>query len=246
MPRLSQTKALHIDLSTKRHWVEVFEEADVKKYLGSRGLASYILSRDIPKGCDPLGEGNILVIAPGLLTGTSAPTAGRTVVEGKSPATGTFIKSSMGGHWGAEFHYTGYDMLVLHGKSDEWVNLVITDSTVRFMPADSYVGLDTRQTTMKLMEEVKMPGLSVACIGPAGENLVKLAEIMCDIYHTAARGGLGAVMGSKKLKAIGTTGRTALDLADAKAFSQVAEQARQSIIRTAGANSIRNTARPAS
>lgn len=229
MPRLSKSRALHIDLTTKNHWVEVFEEDFVGMYLGSRGIASYILYRDVPKGCNPLGEENILVIAPGILTGTGAPTAGRTVVESKSPASGTFIKSSMGGHWGAEFHYTGYDILVLHGRSSEWTNLVITDSTIKFLQAEEYIGLDTRETTIKFTENLKLQGLSVACIGPAGENLVKIAGIMCDIYHTAARGGLGAVMGSKKLKAIGVTGKRGIDLADVKAFMKIAREANESI-----------------
>ena len=229
MPRLSTAKALHVDLTSGRHWVEEFDESFVGKYLGSRGLASYILYRDVPANCDPFGEESILVIAPGILTGTSAPTAGRTVVEGKSPATGSFIKSSMGGHWGAEFHYSGYDLLVIHGKAEGWTNLVVTDSVVKLMPATSYAGLDSRQTTKKMIDELKIPGLSVACIGPAGENLVKIAGIMCDIYHTAARGGLGAVMGSKKLKAIGTTGRTPLDIADTKAFAALSDKARRSI-----------------
>lgn len=229
MSRLGRARALHIDLTSQQHWVEEFGESYVKKYLGSRGIASYILYRDVPAGCDPLGDDSLLIFSPGLLTGTSAPTAGRTVVQGRSPATGTFIKSSMGGHWGAEFHYTGYDILVLHGRSPEWINLVITDSIVKFLCAADYIGLDTRQTTSKLVDEMKTPGLSVSCIGPAGENLVKIAGIMCDIYHTAARGGLGAVMGSKKVKAIGTTGRKPLEVCDVERFLEVAEEARQSI-----------------
>lgn len=232
MPRMDSSRVLHIDLSKRIHWVEDIPSWKQKKHLGGRGLASYLLFRELKKDCDPLGPDNILVFAPGLFTGTNVPTAGRTTVVGKSPATGLFMKSSMGGHWGAEFRYSGYDLLVIHGQAPQWTNLKITDTDVQFYNAREYLGLDTRETTKKFIEEVKQAGLSVACIGPAGENLVKIAGIMCDIYHTAARGGLGAVMGSKKLKAIGVTGRSGLEIQDPATFLDVAQLASESIAQT--------------
>lgn len=229
MREMKSTNVLHVNLTQKSFWTEVFDEKTMKEFLGARGLASYILFRDVPKGADPLGAENILVFAPGVITGTNAPTASRTTVIGKSPATGMFMKSSMGGHWGAELKYAGYDLLVVHGNSLGFVNLLINNNGVNFLDASSYKGLDVKETTEKLVKETKHPDLAVTCIGPAGENLVKFAGVMCTVYHAAARGGLGAVMGAKKLKAIGVLGKTGIILADSDDFLRVNLEATEKI-----------------
>ncbi|NYB73343.1 aldehyde ferredoxin oxidoreductase family protein [Sedimentibacter hydroxybenzoicus DSM 7310] len=230
MRKVNECVVLHVNLEDKSHFTEVFNEEDMKKYLGGRGIASLILYRDVPKNTDPYGQDNILVFAPGTLVGTNAPTAGRTTVIGKSPATGLFMKANMGGHWGAELKYTGYDALVIHGNSKEWVNLVITDNEILFESADCYLGLGVQETTEQIEEKYKdMPGISVCCIGQSGENLVKYAGIFNSMYNTAARGGLGTVMGAKKIKAISCYGRTGIRLHDTKKYLEVVEYVQQKI-----------------
>ena len=232
MRNLDKVIALHVDLSKQNYWTESFGPEYLKKYLGGRGLASYILYRDVPQHADTLGPENVLIFAPGVFTGTNVPTAGRTTVIGKSPATGMWMKASMGGHWGAELRFTGYDLLVVHGKAAELTNLIITDTGIRYLNAEGYRGIDVKEVTRRLMQEVGLPELAVACIGPAGENLVRISGIMCTVYHTAARGGLGAVMGSKNLKSIGVHGRNGLVLKDVDTYLTVGQQARKTIDNT--------------
>ena len=230
MRKVNECKVLHVNLTDRSHYIEIFGEEDVKKYLGGRGITSFILYRDVPRGADPYGPDNIIAFAPGTLVGTSASTAGRTTVTGKSPATGLFMKANMGGNWGAELKYAGYDALVVHGNSNEWVNLIITNNEIRFEPADCYLGLSVKETTERIKEGHKdMPDIAVSCIGQSGENLVKYAGIFCSIYNTAARGGLGAVMGAKKLKAVSCFGRDGILMHDTKRFLAAVEHSRQMI-----------------
>jgi len=230
MRKVNECKVLHVNLTDRSQYIEIFGEEDMKKYLGGRGITSFILYRDVPREADPYGPDNIIAFAPGTLVGTSAPTAGRTTVTGKSPATGLFMKANMGGHWGAELKYAGYDVLVIHGNSNEWVSLIITNNEIRFEPADCYLGLSVKETTERIVEDHKdMPDIAVSCIGQSGENLVKYAGIFCSIYSAAGRGGLGAVMGAKKLKAISCFGRDGIIMHDTKRFLAATERSRQTI-----------------
>lgn len=230
MRGVNQCKVLHIDLSEQSHFVEVFEEADMLRYLGGRGLTSYILYRDVPRGVDPLGPENILAFAPGTLCGTNAPTVGRTTVTAKSPATNLFMKANMGGHWGPELKYAGYDALVLHGNAPQWLHIVITQNGIRFEPADPYLGCSVKETTEKIAQaHPDMPDIAVCCIGQSGEHLVKYAGVFCSMYHTAGRGGLGAVMGAKKVKAVSCFGRDALKMHDMERFLALTEKSRARI-----------------
>jgi len=230
MRKVNECKVLHVNLTDRSYYTEVFGQEYMKKYLGGRGITSYILYRDVPKGADPYGPDNIIEFAPGTLVGTSAPTAGRTTVTGKSPATGLFMKANMGGHWGAELKYTGYDALVIHGISKEWINLVITNNEICFEASDCYLGLSVKETTERIEEDHKdMPGISVCCIGQSGENLVKYAGVFCSIYSTAGRGGLGTVMGAKKLKAVSCFGRDGILMHDTKRFLAAVEHGFQKI-----------------
>ena len=209
MSACDSCKVLHVNLNDLSHRVEIFDATYLKRFLGGRGITSYILYRDVPKGIDPFGPENILAFTPGTFGGTSAPTAARTTVTGKSPATGLFMKASMGGHWGAELRYTGYDALVVHGNSSSWVNLIIKNDEVRFEPAEQYLGQGIKDTTTNIAKNHQdLPDIAVCCIGQAGEHLVKFAGIFSSVYNTAGRGGLGAVMGAKKLKAICCFGRS--------------------------------------
>lgn len=223
---------LHVDLSERSTYIERFALPDVARLLGGRGLASHILFREMGKGVDPLGAEAVLVFAPGHLTGTCAPTAGRTTVVGKSPATGLFMKSSMGGHWGAGLKFAGYDILVVHGAASQPTYLLVTDTAVQFGDASQYWGLDVRETSREMAKQLAMPDVDIACIGPSGEKKVKVAGIMCTYYHAAARGGLGAAMGAKNLKAIAVRGRTPIKVAKPCRFWDVSEEARKRIART--------------
>lgn len=230
MRMVNECRVLHVNLTDKSHYIEIFGEDVMKKFLGGRGISSFILYRDVPKGADPYGPENIVAFAPGTLTGTNAPTVGRTTVTGKSPATGLFMKSNMGGHWGSELKYAGYDALVIHGNSDEWISLIITNDEIYFESADPYLGMSVKETTERIIEDHKdKPDIAVSCIGPSGEKLVKYAGVFCTIYHAAGRGGLGAVMGAKKLKAVSCFGRKGLRMYDTKRFLEETERCRQMI-----------------
>lgn len=228
---------LHVDLSTRRHWVENVSMDTVEALLGARGLNADILWRSVPQSTDPLGPDNVLIFGVGTLCGTHAPSAGRTTVTTKSPATGLYLKSSVGGHWGAELKRAGYGVLVVHGASDRPVTLVIDDSTVVFRDSHDLWGKDTRETNRAVKSEFG-EDFHIACIGPAGENLVRFAAIMFNIYNAAGRGGTGAVMGSKNLKAIAVRGTGSLTIAHPQEFHEYAVELRHRLAADSGSQSL--------
>jgi len=171
-------------------------------FLGGRGLASKILYDEIDPKVDPLSPENKIIFAAGPLTGTNAPTGGRYMVITKGPLTGTIASSNSGGFFGAELKFAGYDMVIFEGKSDKPVYLSIHDEEVQLKDATQLWGKDVFETTDILANEFGDGKARVSCIGPAGENLVKFAGVMNDKHRAAGRTGVGAVMGSKNLKAI--------------------------------------------
>jgi len=220
-------KILHVDLSTQNIWEEEFPTELGRKFLGSRGINAKFLWDLINKpGINPLAPENPLIFGTGLLTGTSAPSSGRTTITCKGAATNLYLKTNMGGHWGAELKFAGYDHLIMHGASTKPVYLLIKDNKVEIRDASALWGLDVRQTTEKLKEDHGDPELKVATIGPAGENLVLFAPIMNSVYNAAGRGGAGAVMGSKKLKAIAVRGTGEVTVKEPKKFHKLALAAR--------------------
>lgn len=222
-----QSRILHVDLSNGKVWHEDASPDDVGKYLGARGGNARLFWREASAGIDPLGPENPLIFGAGTLTGTNAPCSGRTTVTTKSPATNLGLKSNVGGGWGAALRFAGYHHLVVHGASASPVYLRIAGDSVEIRPADSLWGKDVRETSRLLSAGDEH--VQVACIGPAGENLVKMAAIMGSTYNAAGRGGAGAVMGSKKLKAIVVSGRQPVRVADPARFRQLVAQARQGI-----------------
>jgi aldehyde:ferredoxin oxidoreductase len=221
-------KILHIDLSTYEIWEEQFPLELGKKFLGSRGINAKILWDLIKEpGIDPLSPMNPLIFGTGPLTGTSAPSSGRTTITCKGPLTHRYLKTNMGGSWGAELKFAGYDHLIIHGASEKPVYILIKDDEVDIKDASHLWGLDVRQTTERLKKEHNDLDLKVATIGPAGEHLVLYASIMNSIYNAAGRGGAGAVMGSKKLKAIAVRGTGEVAVKDPKKFSEVALRVRR-------------------
>jgi aldehyde:ferredoxin oxidoreductase len=215
-------RILYVDLSKGKYWVEELKESLAKAYVGGSGLAAYLLWNLIDSGVDPLSPENPLIIATGPATGALAPSAGRFALVSKSPLTGIWGESHAGGFFGPEVKYAGYDMVVILGKSSIPVSLVIDDGSVEIHKATDLWGLNTRDTTNELRSKFGKD-YHVICIGPAGENLVKFASVMVDYYRAFGRTGMGAVMGSKKLKAVVVRGSKGVEVYDPDKYLEVLE-----------------------
>ena len=210
-------KTLRVDLSRGRIQVEPADPDLARAFIGGRGLATKIVCDEIDPMIDPLDAANKLIFATGPLTGTSAMCGGRFMVITKGALTGAIASSNCGGNFGPELKYAGYDMVVFEGAAAEPVILVIDDGAVELRPAGELWGKNVHQTEDALHERL---GEDFKCvsIGPAGEKLVRFAAIMNDKNRAAGRSGVGAVMGSKKLKAVAVRGTGGLTTADPKGF----------------------------
>ncbi len=197
-------------------------------YLGGRGLGVKLLYDNLTPGIDPLSPENWLIFAVGPVTATSVPTAGRFVVVTKSPQTGTIFDSHAGGYFGAQLGKAGISLIIFEGRSPKPVYLWINDDHIEIRDASKVWGKDTYETTDLLLEETDTKA-QVACIGPGGENLVKVAAIMTDKHRAAGRGGVGAVMGSKNLKAIVVRGTGTPYVSDPEGLSEAVKRARRLI-----------------
>src|SRR6056297_3571044 len=202
MGKIYEYKVLRVDLTNEEIKTEKIVGDDVKNYLGGRGLASKILYDEIDPKVDPLSPENKLIYATGLLTGTAASTGGRYMVVTKGPLTGTIASSNSGGFFGAEMRFSGNDMIIFEGKSDQPVYLSIKGDKAELKDASHVWGKKVNETTDMLIEEFGDDNAKVSCIGPAGENKVLFASIMNEKNRAAGRTGVGAVMGSKNLKAV--------------------------------------------
>jgi aldehyde:ferredoxin oxidoreductase len=207
-------KILHVDLTAGKHWVEQPDDDFYRLLLGGRAVVAFLLLRDMPPGTDPLAPENLLIFAPGVLQGTSFPGGGRHGVGGKSPLTGALGSSEVGGWWGHEFKRAGYDALVVRGRSASPVYLWIHDGACEVRPAGHLWGRLTAPTQAAIRAELGDERVRVAQIGPAGENRVRYAAVMHDVNRAAGRNGLGAVMGSKNLKAVAVRGTLTVPVAD--------------------------------
>lgn len=215
---------LRVNLTEGRIEKERPSEEVLRAYIGGRGLGSYYLWRMMDPKADPFSPENPLIFATGPLTGTPAPTGGRYMVLCKSPLTGLIACSNSGGKFGAELKAAGYDMVVFEGEAREPVYLFIQDDRVELRPAEHLWGLDTHETTDRLLEEIGDKRARVACIGPAGENRVRLACVINDKHRAAGRSGVGAVMGAKKLKAIVVRGTRRPEAPDKQVFMNFIRQ----------------------
>ena len=211
-------KWLRVDLGSGKTWVEPLDGARARRYLGGRGMGARILMDEVPEGCDPLGPENRLVLAMGPLAGTFAPGSGRYVVMAKSPATGGFGEAYTGGFVAHELKYAGYDGIVVQGKAAEKVYLAINNDRVEIRPASHLAGRGTFEVEEKIKKELGDIETRIVSIGLAGEKLVRFACVMNDTDRAAGRTGMGAVMGSKNLKAIAIRGTGSVALADPKGF----------------------------
>ena len=200
-------KVLRVDLSSKTWEIETLSETFYRQYPGGKALAGYILLNELPAGTEPFSPDNILVIANGLLTGAPVSTATRYTVSALSPLTGAYGESEAGGFWGPELKMAGYEAIVIKGKSPAPVYLWIQDDEVEIRPADHLWGRVTAEVEETIRTELDDKRVRVLQIGPAGENLVRYAGITNDLRHFNGRNGMGAVMGSKNLRAVAVRGK---------------------------------------
>ncbi len=213
-----QGKILRVDLTAGTSAVEPLNMDWAQAYLGERGLASKYLMEGMDPKADPMSPENMLIFATGPLTGTMASTSGRYAVVTKGPLTGAIACSNSGGKFGAELKFAGYDLLILEGRSPQPVYLHIVDDTVEILPADEIWGTTVWHTEEWLKAHHQNPLLKVASIGVAGERGVRYACVVNDLHRAAGRSGVGAVMGSKNLKAVAVHGSVGVKVKDPKRF----------------------------
>ncbi|MDK2855312.1 MAG: aldehyde:ferredoxin oxidoreductase [Bacillota bacterium] len=222
-------KVLRVNLSSGKITTESLCPELARKFIGARGLGSKILSDEIDPKVDPLSPENKLLFVTGPLTGTFATSGGRYNVVTKGPLTGTIAASNSGGYFGPELKYAGYDLIVIEGRAARPVYLWINNDRVELRSAEHLWGKVVGETTDTLLAETD-PEAKVACIGPAGENLVLFAAVINDKHRAAGRTGVGAVMGSKNLKAVVVRGTGGVKVADKEAFRQAVLAARAKLM----------------
>jgi len=236
---------LHVDLSSKNHWIENPPEAFYRTYWGGRALALYYMLNQMKPHTEPLSPDNLLIFAPGVLTGTPAPAIPRYTVCAKSPLTGAEGEAEAGGWWGPELKKAGFDAIVIKGSSSTPVYLYIKDGKAEIKDATHLWGKDTGETQKIIKNELVDDKVRIAQIGPAGENLVRFANIVNELKHFNGRNGLGAVMGSKKLKAIAVRGTKPIELYNKKRISQVTKDITKRIMGNPLSRDLRNLGTPA-
>ncbi|MBN2050905.1 MAG: aldehyde ferredoxin oxidoreductase family protein, partial [Spirochaetales bacterium] len=215
---------LNLDLSTGTSRIEGIPEELHRRYLGGYGLGAALLLDRMDGAADPLGPENILGFAAGILTGTGAYIASRFMVFGKSPSTGGWGDANCGAYFGKALKSSGFDAVLLSGAAENPVYILLSGGTCRVLPAADLWGLDTCETEEILLK--RHPGTRVACIGPAGERLSMIAGISTDQGRYAARSALGAVMGSKNVKALVAAGGDFPALADPEAMKELRKKHR--------------------
>jgi aldehyde:ferredoxin oxidoreductase len=215
-------KILRVNLTAGTVKSEPLNMEWAKAYLGSRGLASKYLINEIDPKVDPLSADNKIIWATGPLTGTMASTGGRYTVVTKGPLTGAIACSNSGGYWGAELKMAGWDMVIFEGAAAMPVYLLIEDDVAELRDASGLWGKSVWQTEEMLKKSHQDPLLRISSIGPAGENKVLFAAVVNDLHRAAGRSGVGAVMGSKNLKAIAVRGTKGVgNIANPKEFMRV-------------------------
>jgi aldehyde:ferredoxin oxidoreductase len=206
-------KIAYIDLTTGDIQTKPIPLDIRKKFLGGRGLDAYLLYNHTPKGCDPLGPDNALIVSGGILTATCASATARTHVMAKSPLTGLLGSCNMGGFFAPEMAWAGFHHLVIKGKADHPVYLYLHNGEIEIRDAGDIWGLMVPDTQWAIRDELGDQEVKSLVCGPAGENLVRYANVMTGIKNAGGRSGMGCVMGSKNLKAIAARGTMDIDIA---------------------------------
>jgi aldehyde:ferredoxin oxidoreductase len=223
-------KLLRVNLSTRQIKIEDIAEDDLKKYIGGAGLAGKIIYDELPPKLNPYDPRNLLIFATGPFQGPSIPGGAKFSIAAISPLTGTFADSAAGASWGPSLKDAGYDVLIVEGASAQPVYLTISDGQVTINDAAELWGMDTSDTVDEVHARMQDKKYSVACIGPAGENRVAVGCIVIDKHSFAGRCGLGAVMGSKNLKAIAVKGTRRAGIFDNEATVKAVKTARTTIL----------------
>lgn len=206
-------KILRVNL-TEGTWTDFYLSNELaEKYIGGAGMAARILYDELKPGIDPLSPENKVIFLTGPVEGTMIPTASRIGLYSKSPMTNSFFFSSAGGHFGPELKFAGYDGIIFEGRSEKPVYLFIDNGLVEIRDASHLWGMDTNRVQHELFEELGSDEIRIAAIGPAGERLVRFACVICGC-RALGRGGLGAVLGSKKVKAVAVRGQGSVDVPD--------------------------------
>jgi len=237
-------RLLCVELSTQTWSVEEISDDILAHYLGGKGLAAHLLLENAPVGVEPLAPGNPLILATGPATGTVLAPASRYGVFTKSPLTGIFSESYAGGHTAPQIKATGYDAILLRGAAELPVYLEISDRGVIFHDAAPFWGMDTYQSEEALEADVGVRGAKAIVIGPAGERQIPFAVIGNDRGRQAGRTGVGAVMGSKKVKGIVFHGQAECPLYDAEAIRAYDRELRERGKDDAGARAYRQFGTP--
>jgi aldehyde:ferredoxin oxidoreductase len=219
-------KLLRVDLTRRTIQEESLDPETARAFIGGSGDAARIIHDEVPGDTDPLGPANKLLFMTGPVTATSLPTTARYEVCTKSPLTNMWLDASASGWWAREFKLTGYDGIIIEGAADAPVYLWITDGKAEIRDATAFWGLDSDQTQQAIRVQLGDDKIKIACIGPSGEKQVLLASVMNDEQRAAGRGGAGAVMGSKNLKAIAVRGSSKVPVADEARLREISKELR--------------------
>ncbi len=214
-------KILRVDLSSGKTSSENLNLQWAQSFIGGKGLGAKYLYEELQPRTNPLSPDNVLILMTGPLAGTTAPCAPKYAIFTKSPLTGTFLDSYIGGYLGAELKFAGFDGVIIRGKAEKPVYLWVNDGKAGIRDARNLWGRDTHETENRIREDLSDRAVKVATIGPAGENLAKIACVTVDLYRQAGRGGVGAVMGSKNLKAIAVRGHGEVSVPNIEEFIEL-------------------------
>jgi len=217
-------RILRVNLSNKSTTTEAIDELFCRRYIGGAGFITYYLWKELRPGVDALAPDNKLIFALGPISGLQLPGAARHCIGAKSPLTGGIAKAEAGGFWAAELKRAGYDAIIVEGRAETPVYLWIQDGEASIRDANHLWGKETKETEAAIRAELDDERIQMALIGPGGENKVRYACIMQGLYDAAARGGLGAVMGSKNLKAIAVRGHNLPRIADRERLKEIRQE----------------------
>ena len=223
MPNGYTGNIARVNLTDRTVSVEQHDEAFYRRYYGGRNFIGYHLLNEVEPDVEPLSPENKLIFATGLITGSPIAGSGRNSVGARSPLTNAYGEAEAGGFWGPELKRAGFDALVFEGKADAPVYLWVHDGQVEIRDATRLWGMTTEDSQIAIHEELGDKGIRTAQIGPGGENLVRFACIINDLHYSYGRSGMGAVMGSKNLKAIAVRGRNKLEFADREKLNEFVE-----------------------
>ncbi|MFX0093351.1 MAG: aldehyde ferredoxin oxidoreductase family protein, partial [Candidatus Hodarchaeota archaeon] len=218
------------DLTKRRYKIEELKKTWIQNVIGGRAANSKRLYEELNPDCDPLGSDNMLIFGVGPLTGSLLPSSAYFTISAKSPLTGILGDSAAGGQFAAEMKLTGFDQIIITGKASNLVYLLVTDSDVRFIDCPHYSGKKVAETTEAIRKDNRNYSIQVAAIGSAGENKVLFSSVVSSGNRVSGRSGMGAVMGSKNLKAVAVSGSHSVKMADPLAFLSEVKKIKKAII----------------